>query len=162
MALTDAPSGRRAPAARRLPRPTQRRAPELLASCPQEGCTEGVLVAHGISIAHIVELVREGSLPRRHSTSARAARRWKSRRCASPRGGAKGFFRRTSRTVVCVGPLAFKFARSNLGARCNRFEADLYRRSNQGFYQTLLCPPLYCFSARCFPHHASGEPDDRS
>jgi hypothetical protein len=60
MALTDAPSGRRAPAARRLPRPTQRRALELLASCPQEGCSEAVLLAHGFAIRQMVELVRAG------------------------------------------------------------------------------------------------------
>jgi len=60
MALTDAPSGRRAPAARRLPRPTQRRALELLTSCPQEGCSEAVLLAHGFTVEQMVELARAG------------------------------------------------------------------------------------------------------
>jgi hypothetical protein len=59
MALTAAPS-RRGPAARRLPRPTQRRAVELLGSCPQEGCSEAVLLAHGFTIEQLVELVRAG------------------------------------------------------------------------------------------------------
>jgi hypothetical protein len=65
---TDAPSGRRSPAARRLPRPTQRRALELLADCPQEGCTEAVMLAHGLTVAQLVELVRAGlatATPRR-------------------------------------------------------------------------------------------------
>jgi len=60
MTLASVPSGRRAPAARRLPRPTQRRALELLASCPQEGCSEAVMLAHGFSVAQMVELVRAG------------------------------------------------------------------------------------------------------
>jgi len=50
----------------------------------------------------------------------------------------------TTRAVLCVGPLAIKFARSADGARGNRYEADLYRRSDQDHRQ-LLCPPLYCF-----------------
>jgi hypothetical protein len=54
------PSGRRGPAARRLPRPTRRRALELLASCPQEGCSEAVLLAHGFTIEQLVDLVRAG------------------------------------------------------------------------------------------------------
>jgi hypothetical protein len=61
MALTDAPSGRRAPAARRLPRPAQRRALELLASCPQEGCSEAVLLAHGFGLPSI--LLQDGQPP---------------------------------------------------------------------------------------------------
>ena len=50
----------------------------------------------------------------------------------------------TTRAVLCVGPLAIKFALSADGARGNRYEADLYRRSDQDRRQ-LLCPPLYCF-----------------
>ena len=50
----------------------------------------------------------------------------------------------TTRKVLCVGSLAFKFARSAHGARCNRYEADLYRRSSPE-RQALLCPALYCF-----------------
>jgi hypothetical protein len=49
----------------------------------------------------------------------------------------------TTRFVLCLGPLAFKFPRSLKGARCNRFESDLYRRSDQG-RRKLLCPPLCC------------------
>jgi hypothetical protein len=48
-----------------------------------------------------------------------------------------------TRAVVCVGSLAFKLARSALGARCNQFEAKLYRRSNPK-RQASLCPPLWC------------------
>jgi hypothetical protein len=49
----------------------------------------------------------------------------------------------TTRAVLCIGRLAFKFARSRHGARCNRYEADLYRRSDQD-RRALLCPPLCC------------------
>jgi hypothetical protein len=47
----------RPPSAR--PKPTRRRALDLLASCP-DGCFEGLLVAHGFSIPFIVRLVRAG------------------------------------------------------------------------------------------------------
>jgi hypothetical protein len=57
MTLTDAPSPRRTGVARRLPRPTRRRALELLADCPQEGCTEAVMLANG---DQMVELVHAG------------------------------------------------------------------------------------------------------
>jgi hypothetical protein len=66
MALTDAPSGRRAspcrptPAARRLTKPDRRRALETLASCGLEGCREAIMRAHGFSIEQLVELVRSG------------------------------------------------------------------------------------------------------
>jgi hypothetical protein len=64
MALTDAPSGRRTSlgraVARRLPNPDRRRALELLAGCPQEGCTEAIMLAHGFTITQMVELVRPG------------------------------------------------------------------------------------------------------
>jgi hypothetical protein len=46
--------------ARRLPAPTRRRALELLADCPQEGCAEAVLLAHGFTIPQLVDLVRAG------------------------------------------------------------------------------------------------------
>jgi hypothetical protein len=60
MALIDAPSDRRAVAARRLPRPTQHRALEILADCLQEGCTEAIMLAHGFSVEQMVALVRAG------------------------------------------------------------------------------------------------------
>jgi hypothetical protein len=41
------------------PKPTRRRALDLLASCP-DGCFEGLLVAHGFSIPFIVRLVHAG------------------------------------------------------------------------------------------------------
>jgi hypothetical protein len=49
----------------------------------------------------------------------------------------------TTRSVVCIGKLAFKLARSRRGARRNRFEADLYKRSSQD-RRALLCTPLWC------------------
>ena len=58
MAYTDAPSGRRRPPSghRRLLRPDRRRALELLASCPQEGCSEAVMRVHGFSTEQMIEL----------------------------------------------------------------------------------------------------------
>jgi hypothetical protein len=43
---------------KRVPKPDRRRALELLASCP-EGCTEGILAAHGFTIEQMV-VVRGG------------------------------------------------------------------------------------------------------
>jgi hypothetical protein len=45
---------------KRLPKPDQRRALELLADCPQEGCAEAVMIAHGFTIPQLVDLVRAG------------------------------------------------------------------------------------------------------
>jgi hypothetical protein len=39
--------------------PDRRRALELLASCP-EGCTEAIMLAHGVTIEQMVELVHAG------------------------------------------------------------------------------------------------------
>jgi hypothetical protein len=47
------------PNSRHSPKPDKRRALELLAAC-HDGCTEAILVAHGFTIANIVELVRAG------------------------------------------------------------------------------------------------------
>jgi hypothetical protein len=44
---------------RRLPKPDRRRALELVASCP-DGCTEAIMLAHGFTVAQMVELVRGG------------------------------------------------------------------------------------------------------
>jgi hypothetical protein len=44
---------------RRRPKPDRRRALELLASC-RDGCTEAIMLAHGFTIAQMVELVRAG------------------------------------------------------------------------------------------------------
>jgi hypothetical protein len=41
------------------PRPDRRRALELLASCP-DGCSEAILLAHGFTVDHLVDLVRAG------------------------------------------------------------------------------------------------------
>ena len=49
----------------------------------------------------------------------------------------------TTRAVLCIGNLAFKIARNANGARGNRFEANIYQRSDQE-RRTLLCPPLWC------------------
>jgi hypothetical protein len=51
---------------------TRRRALELLASC-RDGCTEAIMLPHGLSVEQIVELVRGvGSRAWRPSASARA------------------------------------------------------------------------------------------
>jgi hypothetical protein len=48
------------PTPRRTLKPDRRRALELLADCPQEGCTEAVMLANGVTIEQMVELVRAG------------------------------------------------------------------------------------------------------
>jgi hypothetical protein len=48
-----------APMAPRVPA-SHRHALALLADCPQEGCTEAVMLAHGFTIAQLVELVHVG------------------------------------------------------------------------------------------------------
>jgi hypothetical protein len=45
--------------ARRRPKPDRRRALELLAAS-SDGCTEAIMIAHGFTIAQIVELVTAG------------------------------------------------------------------------------------------------------
>jgi hypothetical protein len=47
------------PKPNRIPKPTRRRALELLASC-RDGCTEAIMLAHGFTIDMMVELVRAG------------------------------------------------------------------------------------------------------
>ena len=44
---------------KRVPIPIGRRALELLASC-RDGCTEALMLAHGFTVAQMVELVRAG------------------------------------------------------------------------------------------------------
>jgi hypothetical protein len=44
----------------RHPKPDRRRALELLAACPQKGCTQAILVAHGFTVEQMVGLVRAG------------------------------------------------------------------------------------------------------
>jgi hypothetical protein len=46
-------------AAGRRPKPDRRRALELLASC-RDGYTEAIMLAHGFTVAQMVELVRAG------------------------------------------------------------------------------------------------------
>ena len=59
-------------------------------------------------------------------------------------GGVAGLFQRgTTRTVMVLGPLAFKLARGERGRRCNRFEIDLYERVNPR-RRAMLCPALWC------------------
>jgi hypothetical protein len=45
--------------ARRRPKPDRRRALELVAANP-DGCTEAIMLAHGLTFPQMVELVREG------------------------------------------------------------------------------------------------------
>jgi hypothetical protein len=44
--------------------------------------------------------------------------------------------------VIVIGPLAFKFARDELGRASNLYEAKLYRRVNPA-RRALLCPVLW-------------------
>jgi hypothetical protein len=48
------------PRRRRLPKPARRRALALLADCPIDGCAEAVLLANGVTIETMVDLVRAG------------------------------------------------------------------------------------------------------
>jgi hypothetical protein len=52
----------------------------------------------------------------------------------------------TTRAVLVLGPLALKFARGERGRRCNRFEADVYRRISAR-RRAMLCPVLWCSPA---------------
>jgi hypothetical protein len=45
---------------RRRPKPDKRRALELLADCPHEGCSEAIMLAQGFTIEQMEELVRAG------------------------------------------------------------------------------------------------------
>src|SRR5260370_27874370 len=45
----------------------------------------------------------------------------------------------TTRLVLVIGPWALKFARGPRGRRCNRYEADLFRRVNAR-RREMLCP----------------------
>jgi hypothetical protein len=51
----------------------------------------------------------------------------------------------STRAVLPIGPWAFKISRSKYGARCNRYEADLYRRcrTSRPERQLMLCPVLW-------------------
>ena len=51
--------------------------------------------------------------------------------------------RGTTRRVIAIGPIAFKFAIGSTGARCNRYEADLYRRATPR-RRAMLCPVIAC------------------
>ena len=51
--------------------------------------------------------------------------------------------RGADRVVLPIGPVAFKFARRPHGARCNLFEADLYRRTTPE-RRAMLCPVIAC------------------
>jgi hypothetical protein len=51
-----------------------------------------------------------------------------------------------TRSVILVGPLALKIGIGERGRRCNRFEADLYRRVNPQ-RRAMLCPVVWCAPA---------------
>lgn len=51
--------------------------------------------------------------------------------------------RGTTRFVIVLAGYAFKFARNDLGKRCNQFEADLYRSCSE-VRRDMLCPTLWC------------------
>jgi hypothetical protein len=51
----------------------------------------------------------------------------------------------STRAVLPIGQWAFKFSRNEYGARCNRYEADLYHRCrNKPHRRAMLCPVLWC------------------
>jgi hypothetical protein len=51
-----------------------------------------------------------------------------------------------TRVVVLFGAVAFKIAIGERGLRCNRFEADLYKRANAR-RRDMLCPVIWCAPA---------------
>ena len=44
--------------------------------------------------------------------------------------------------VVVIGPWALKFARNNVGRRCNLYEANLYRSVSE-WRRRMLCPVIW-------------------
>jgi hypothetical protein len=52
----------------------------------------------------------------------------------------------STRAVLVLGPLALKFARGERGRRCNRFEAEMYKRVSAR-RRAMLCPVLWCTPA---------------
>ncbi len=49
----------------------------------------------------------------------------------------------TTRAVIRVRSFVLKFARHELGAKCNLFEANLFRRTTS-MRRAMLCPVLWC------------------
>jgi hypothetical protein len=76
------------PRPRRRAKPDRRRALELLASC-RDGCLEAIMIAHGFTIAQMVELVNAGLAT---ATAERVVRQSHDRGRAGTdhRGGAAG------------------------------------------------------------------------
>jgi hypothetical protein len=60
---------------RRHPKPDRRRTLELLATSPQEGCSEAIMLTRGFTVDQLVELVRDGlatATPQRVKVGAQA------------------------------------------------------------------------------------------
>jgi hypothetical protein len=49
----------------------------------------------------------------------------------------------TTRKVLVLGPVAFKLAKGERGARCNLYEAQLYSTVTPE-RRTMLCPVIWC------------------
>ena len=64
---------RASPSRRRGPKPDRRRALELLASS-RDGCTEAIMLAHGFTVAQLVDLCK-AELATAHTRRAIVARR---------------------------------------------------------------------------------------
>ena len=63
---------------RRGPKPDRRRALELLAAS-RDGATEAIMLAHGFTVAQMVELVRSGLASAAAERVIAGGRRWRSR-----------------------------------------------------------------------------------
>lgn len=50
----------------------------------------------------------------------------------------------STRRVICVANLAFKFPRNRAGFRCNKFEASCWARVRNDRRAELLCPTYWC------------------
>jgi hypothetical protein len=78
----------------RPPKPDQRRrALELLAGCGPDGCNEAVLLANGIDVDTMVQIILEGLAPRRRSVRALAARCSRLRCCELRKWGGRRWSR---------------------------------------------------------------------
>ena len=68
-------SSTRGARSRRLAKPDRRRALQLLADCPQEGCSEAIMLGHGFTVDQFVELIRAEARARRREAGRGYKRR---------------------------------------------------------------------------------------
>jgi hypothetical protein len=93
-----------------------------------------------------VEL-RQPAAQQRRGAADRGEYRQAARTIKPPLDAGSAMIRRgRTRLVVLFGAVAIKIAIGERGLRCNRFEADLYKRVSAE-RRDMLCPVLWCASA---------------